>query len=78
MLIQPITNNALLENYQELLDVIMSKDPIDDHQKMAKVRNHLSEHCVPDIKNVFFIDSKTPPKEVWKALFDKFGPTNTT
>lgn len=92
MLTHPVTNNALLEgfNYRtwalamerlldslELLDVVCpSENATANSKKMAKVRNLLSEHCVPDIRNVFFVDATTPPKDVWEELKRKFGPTN--
>ena len=90
MPVHPVTNNSLLEgsNYrtwalamerlldsQDLLHVIETEDS--DRRQRAQVRNTLSEHCVPEIRDVFFSESLAPPYDVWINLLSKFGPTNT-
>ncbi len=60
---------------QDLLHVIETEDS--DRRQRAQVRNTLSEHCVPEIRDVFFSESLAPPYDVWINLLNKFGPTNT-
>ena len=43
---------------------------------LAKIVNMLSEHCVPEIQDVFFIEDSSP-RVIWAKLFNKFGPSNT-
>ena len=84
----PVTNYPLLEgnNYrtwsatmkrllesQGLFNLVSAEAP--ESTLSAKTINLLSEHCVPELQDVFFTSSS--PHQIWENLHAKFGPTNT-